>query len=122
MKMDLGAGVAFCIIAAASLGVGRTVGHDAGYSAGYLKGYQDNIFYHHGCTTPEKADDTIECHRYPMYMGKNQNGLPLVRVKVTGEIFDRWIRARDDKEEPSSGVDCEINALGEVKDCNFPVG
>ena len=114
--------VTLLVVSGISIGIGRTVGYDRGHDVGYLKGYQDNTYYPHGCSPPENVGDTIECHRYPMYMGKNEKGIPPVKVLVDQDLFDRWIRARDDKDEPSSGVACTINALGEVRDCNFPVG
>ena len=106
----------------ASAGVGWKIGHTMGHADGYEKGYADNTYYHHGCDTPTKAGETIECHRYPMYLGKNTDGLQPVRIVVDQALFDRWIQAREDKDEPSSGIDCRINALGKIDECSFPVG
>ncbi len=93
-----------------------------GRKAGYKKGYEDNIFRHHACDTPKKAGETVSCHRYPVYLGRNQNGLPSVKIMISQDVFDRWISARDDEKEPATSIDCTVNALGEVGDCTFPAG
>lgn len=97
-------------------------GHAIGYGNGYARGYADYTFFDHGCNAPAKAGDVVECYRYPMYMGKSENGTPPVKIVVDQGLFDRWIRARDDEREPSTSIDCQINGLGEVGECKFPVG
>lgn len=119
-QLGLVAGAIACIVA--GFLVGRTVGRDEGHDMAYRKGYADNTFFHHTCSSPERAGDTIECHRHPLHMGKNENGLPSVKIVVDKDLFERWIRARDDNEEPSTGIDCRINAVGKVDECSFPVG
>jgi 5-formyltetrahydrofolate cyclo-ligase len=111
--------IALVILAAVVAGY---AGHTIGYSNGYYKGYADNTFYDHGCSVPDKVGDVIECHRFPIYLGKSESGDPAMKVLVEETLFERWIWARDSKNEPATGINCKINRLGEVGDCSFTVG